>query len=316
MTHTSPSVVSLRFLSCSALVLAGLAALIPTAVVADPVSPLIYGIDDANDIWQINPVTSATTRVLVQPSGTSNALAYDSSRSQLFFIGQDNNLRYWAKDSGSTVGTVSGATLPTPDPNNAAYYNNAYWFFQFNSNVLNRVNLSYAGSGTSAVPSISSIDTFTIANMDLPNPGPGFNTNTFGDIAINETTGMLYASTTRGRFYSLSLAGDPTTTFTEILPPIAPSGTDNSYGLQLSFDTTFSTLYGHSYEDGSWYTVNTATGSRTLIDGLTTLPANGKGFRDLGGAAVAAVPEPSTVALAGIGIGGLAWRLFRRRRAG
>lgn len=316
MTRTNPSAVALRFLSCSALVIAGLV-MVPAAAVADPVTPLIYGVDNVNDIYQIDPVSQTSSRVLVQPTGgASNALAYDSSRSQLFFIGPDNGLKYWVKDSGTTASAVSGTTLPTPDPNNAAYYNNAYWFFEFNSNVLNKVNLSYAGSGTAALPSIASIQTYSIAGMNLPNPGPGLNTNTFGDIAINENTGVLYASTTRGRFYSLNLTSDPTNTFTELLAPIAPSGTDNTYGLQLSFDTTFSTLYGHSYEDGKWYTVNTANGSTTLIDGFTTLPAGGKGFRDLGGAAVAAVPEPSTVALAGIGIGGLAWRLFRRRRAG
>lgn len=323
MSRTSNSAVDPRFLSLSGLVLAGLmvAILVPAAAVAEPVVPLIYGVDNANDIYQIDPVAKTSSRILEQPTGgASNSLAYDSSRSHLFFIGPDNGLKYWLKDSGTTVSAVAGATLPTPDPNNAAYYGNAYWFFQFNSNVLNKVNLSYAGSGTSAVPSISSIDTFTINGMNLPNAvdpnAVGFNTNTFGDIAIDETTGMLYASTTRGRFYSLNLTGDPTNTFTELLAPIAPSGTDNTYGLQLSFDTTFSTLYGHSYEDGSWYTVSTANGSRTLINGFTTLPAGGKGFRDLGGAAVAAVPEPSAVALAGIGIGGLAWRLLRRRRAG
>lgn len=319
MSRTSPSAAAPRFLSLPGLVLAGLAVavLVPAAAVADPVVPLIYGVDNVNDIYQIDPVSKTSSRVLVQPTGgASNSLAYDSSRSQLFFIGPDNGLKYWVKDSGTTASAVAGTTLPTPDPNNAAYYNNAYWFFQFNSNVLNKVNLSYAGSGTAAVPSISSIDTFSINGMNLPDPGPGLNTNTFGDIAINETTGMLYASTTRGRFYSLNLNGDPTNTFSEIAAATAPSGTDNTYGLQLSFDTTFSTLYGHSYENGAWYTVSTVSGSTTLIDGFTTLPAGGKGFRDLGGAAVAAVPEPSAVALAGIGIGGLAWRLLRRRRAG
>lgn len=315
MNRPASSPVALRCPSFShaALMFLAVAALAPAAAVAEPVVPaIIYGVDNANDIWEIDPVAKTSSKVLVQPSGgSSNSLAYDTSRNQLLLIGPDNGLKYWVQGSGTTVSGVSGTTLPTPDPNNASYYNNAYWFFEFNSNVLNKVNLSYSGTGTSAVPSISSIDTFAINGMNLPNPGTGLNTNTFGDIAINPNTGMLYASTTRGRFYSLDLS-NPTNTFTELA---AALGTENTLGLQLSFNTDYSTLYGHSYEDGKWYEVALANGARTEIAGFTTLPDGGKGFRDLGGAAVAAVPEPSTVALAGIGIGGLAWRLLRRRRA-
>jgi hypothetical protein len=85
-------------------------------------------------------------------------------------------------------------------------------------------------------------------------------------------------------------------------------------GLQLAFNTDYSVLYGHSYEDGAWYEVSTGNGGRTLISDFTTTPSGGKGFRDLGGAAITAVPEPSTVALACVGAGGLAWRVLRRRR--
>jgi hypothetical protein len=139
------------------------------------------------------------------------------------------------------------------------------------------------------------------------------NTNTFGDIAIDANTGILYASTTRGRFYSLNLTGDPTNTFSQLGAPIATSGTENTVGLQLAFNTDYSVLYGHSYETGDWYEVGLADGARTSI-AYATAPSGGKGFRDLGGAAITAVPEPSTVALACVGAGGLAWRVLRRRR--
>jgi hypothetical protein len=95
----------------------------------------------------------------------------------------------------------------------------------------------------------------------------------------------------------------------------APLGITNDLGLQLSFNTDYSVLYGHSYETGAWYEVGLADGARTSIDYATT-PVEGKGFRDLGGAAITAVPEPSTVALACVGAGGLAWRVLRRRRRG
>lgn len=280
---------------------------------ADPLPPaFIYGIDNNNDIWEIDPIAKTSSLALSQPSGTSNSLAYDTVRNDLFFIDSQNKLRYWSRESGTTVGEVSSTPVTTsPDnPNNAAYYNNAIWFFDFNSSVLNKISLSYSGTGATAVPSIVGTATYSIAGMNLPGPG-GANTNTFGDIAINATTGILYASTTRGRFYSLNVFDDPTTTFTELA---APLGITNDLGLQLSFNTDSSVLYGHSYEDGAWYEVNTVDGARTLISDFTTMPSGGKGFRDLGGAAITAVPEPSSIALACVGAGGLAWQVLRRRR--
>jgi hypothetical protein len=287
---------------------------------ADPVVPaFIYGIDDNNDIWEIDPVAKTSSLALVQPSGTSNSLAYDTARNDLFFIGSDLKLKYWSRENGTTVGNVSETPVVLANnANNAAYYNNAYWFFDFNSNVLNKISLSYTGTGATAVPSIVGTATYSIAGMDLPNESNpsavGLNTNTFGDIAINADTGFLYASTTRGRFYSLNLNGDPTNTFNQLGSIIATSGTVNTVGLQLAFNTDYSVLYGHSYEDGAWYTVDVGNGNRTLISGFTTTPVGDKGFRDLGGAAITAVPEPSSIALACVGAGGLAWQVLRRRR--
>ena len=289
------------------------AAAAASAWAGPPAPAYIYGIDNNNDIYEIDPVNKTSTLALVQPAGGfSNSLAFDTNRSQLFFIGPDNGLKYWLQGSGSTGISVAGSPAVGTDPNNAAYYDNAYWFFDFNSNVLNRWNLAYSGTGPSGVPSVTGTQTYSIANMLLPPSGTsGLNTNTFGDIAINASTGILYASTTRGRFYSLDLNGDPTNTFTELA---ASLGVSNTLGLQLAFNTDYSTLYGHSYEDGAWYEVSTVDGARTLITDFTTTPFGGKGFRDLGGSAITAVPEPSSIALACVGAGGLAWRYLRRRR--
>ena len=294
------------------------AAAAASAWAGPPAPAYIYGIDNNNDIWEIDPILKSSTLALVQPMGTSNSLAYDTNRNDLFFIGPDLKLKYWSRESGTTVGNVSETpVVAANNANNAAYYSDAYWFFDFNSNVLNKISLTYSGSGATAVPSIVGTQTYAITGMDLPNAldpnAVGFNTNTFGDIAINANTGMLYASTTRGRFYSLNLTGDPTSTFQELGAPIATSGTENTVGLQLSFNTDYSVLYGHSYETGDWFTVGLADGTRTSIDYATT-PFGGKGFRDLGGSAITAVPEPSSVALACVGAGGLAWRYLRRRR--
>lgn len=283
----------------------------PLAASAVPSSAIMYGVDNNSDIYEIDPVAKTFALALSSTltSGTSNSLAFDSARDQLFFIGTGTSLFTWTKGSGSvqSLGAVPGNPN---DPNNAAFYNDAYWYFDFNSNDLYKLSLSYSGG----VPSISGTSLYAINGMNLPPSGTvGLNTNTFGDVAINTITGMLYASTTRGRFYSVNLNGDPTNTFTEIAPAIAPVGTDNSYGLQLAFNTDSSVLYGHSYESGDWYTVSLADGARTSID-FTTTPFAGKGFRDLGGSTVA-VPEPPTFALAAMGLsGGVGWHMLRRRK--
>lgn len=282
----------------------------PLAASAVPSSAIMYGVDNNSDIYEVDPVAKTFSLALSSTltSGTSNSLAFDSARDQLFFIGTGTSLFTWTKGSGSvqSLGAVPGNPN---DPNNAAFYNDAYWYFDFNSNDLYKLSLSYSGG----VPSISGTSLYSINGMNLPPSGTvGFNTNTFGDVAINTITGMLYASTTRGRFYSVNLNGDPTNTFTEIAPAIAPVGTDNTYGLQLAFNTDSSVLYGHSYESGDWYTVSLADGARTSID-FTTTPFAGKGFRDLGGSTVA-VPEPPTFALAVMGLsGGLGWHVLCRR---
>ena len=129
----------------------------PAMVGAAPVSPaLIYGIDDDNDIYEVDPVSKTTTLVLLQATegGLSNSLAYDIARENLFFIGPDFKLKYWTKASGTAVNDVGTSALVADDPNNAAYYNNSYWFFGFNSNVLNKVSLSYSGTGAGAVPTV------------------------------------------------------------------------------------------------------------------------------------------------------------------
>jgi hypothetical protein len=54
-----------------------------------PVPAYIYGIDNINDIYEIDPIAKTSTLVLAQPAGISNSLAYDTVRNDLFFIGPD-----------------------------------------------------------------------------------------------------------------------------------------------------------------------------------------------------------------------------------
>ena len=270
----------------------------------------IYGVDDNSDIYEINPADQTWNKVYTSPttSTLANSVAYDRDRQQLFFVDNQSGLEYWQAGT-SSVASVGGTPVGvSSDPFNAAYYNDAIYFFEHNTANLKRANLSYSGSGTSAVPSIASVDTFAVLGM---NPS-GIDTNTFGDIAIDTATGTLYASTSRGRLYSVSLA-DPANSFNEIA---ASLGNDRRVGFQLAFNADNSTLYAHRYIDGSWFTVDTTTGAATPIAGFVTTFGSGTGFRDLGGSAVNAVPEPSTIGLAAIGgIAGLGYTLRRRRKA-
>jgi hypothetical protein len=63
------------------------------------------------------------------------------------------------------------------------------------------------------------------------------------------------------------------------------------------------TLIGHSANTGQWYTINKTTGVADLIVGFQTTP-----LRDI----AAAVPEPGSIAMMGLGVG--AALAFARRR--
>ena len=201
----------------------------------------------------------------------ANSFSYDYSNSTLFFIDSDLSL-YYIQSGDTEASLVSGFVLPISQPGNAAYHQGAIWYFEFNSNVLVKITLLYTGG----VPSISSKTTYTISGMNLPSTGTtGVNTNTFGDIAIDNDNGILYACTSRGRIYSVNLS-DPVNTFNEIL---SSPGNDKSIGLQLAYDNNNNVLYGHNHTSGEWYSINTSNGSRTSLNITTSL------FRDIGGSA-------------------------------
>ena len=235
----------------------------------------------------------------------AKALAYDQAREHLFFVNGANTFDYWER-STNTIKSVGGLSLGLEaDPNNAAFYNDAFWYFEHNTNVLKQATLSYTGSGETAVPSVSAINSFAVLGMSAF----GVNTNSFGDIAIDQNTGTLYAYTSRGRFYSVDLA-NPSLSFAELR---SSPGNLLTVGLELSFDHLSNTLYGTNYNSGDWYTIDTSNGDLTQIAGFNTLVAGGRGFRDLGGAAVSSssVPEPSSLMLT---LAGACSLLLRRRR--
>ncbi len=294
--------------------LAALFACVGSVAVAQTPS-YVYGIDDNNNIWEINPGAKTANNVLSTIlSGTqnSNAFAYDRDRDHMFFMysglnGGDTNaagLYYWNHQSGTS--SVVQRVLDDAsyiDIANAAYYNNAYWFFNENgnasqgSNVLFKLSLSYSGSGNGAVPTVSGTTSWTIANL-----AAGENINTFGDIAIDADDATLYANNVNGNFYKITdLNGTPTYDGSPIATGLG--------SLQNAFNENYDVLYGHSFTNKTWFTIDTLTGAKTEIAGFESLV----GFRDLGGSSISAVPEPSTIVLGLGGVGLMAVRFLRRR---
>ena len=304
-----------RMLSCAiALVCTSIGGVATSA----PTNSYIYGIDDANYLWQLDPVSKTSVRVYQTVlTGISNALAYDTSRNDLFAVDGSNDLWWWNAVTDAPVKVATAAqlglsgTIQNDQPWSAAYYNNGYWFFRGNgtagTNELSRVVFSYSGTSS---PSFTSLDTFTISGTSLSD-------NAFGDIAI-KPNGTLYAynSAIAGRFYSLDLTTATAVSGTGTVGGFNLMSTTTGTGLQLSFNPDYTVLYGHNYDDGKWYEINTSTGGLTEVAGFTSLVDNNKGFRDLGGATIAAVPEPSTLVLAGVGMAGMGWVATRRRLRG
>jgi hypothetical protein len=286
----------------SLFVLAGMllvSSTVPHAV-ADPIAPsYIYGIGDNNLIWEIDPVGQTSRSVFnTGLTGQSNAFAFDTVRDQMFFVDANKDLYYW--NHATTIERVAtaaqlGVSGTTSQPWNAAFYSDSFWFFNTESDQLNKVALSYSGTG-STTPGFDSLTTYSITGIPF-NTNPG-DRNRFGDIAIicsGANAGMLYAATawptnTDGLFYSLNLN---TLTTTGSATVIKGSGVPNGSGnpnLQLSFNGDYGTLYGHDYNGGTWYTVDLASGNLTSIAGFTTYTSGTVGFRDLGGSSLQAVP--------------------------
>jgi uncharacterized repeat protein (TIGR01451 family) len=263
----------------------------------------VYGIDQNNEIFEIDPLgkTQTIAFTAVAPvSGQSNAFAYDRtnpSREFLFFMngggsttGSGQNLYVWNKltNSQSLVANTTqlGIGSATLQPANAAFYSDAYWFFEEGTATLYKIALDYTGGS----PAFSAKTTYDLSGLTDGETSFPAASNLFGDIAINRSTGILYASNTNGAFYSIDInaaaagTGNPSS-----YDAIGTSG-DGTFGLQLSFDDDYSTLFGQRFigaTEGTWFSINTSDASLTSL-GFTSNPA----FRDLGGAS----PIPSVAA--------------------
>jgi hypothetical protein len=249
----------------------------------------IYGVDDANVIWEADP--ELETFVAVNATGlpgVSNAMAYDAERDQFLFINRPlptatDRLYLWDRSStgpGSLrqVANYIDMLLPSTQaqPANAAFYNDAYWFFPnyVPATYLSRLSFTYVDG----VPTEPSLTVFNLGNYAAPLYEPGF----FGDIAVSPD-GVLYGAQSNGRFFRIDLDALGSTgnaVYTELKAPgVNPS-------LQLSFDGNGEVLYGHEFETGAWFTVDLASGDVTPTGFTSLVPDTGTGFRDVGGASM------------------------------
>lgn len=246
-----------------------------------PVSSFIYGIDENHDIWEVefsdtNFVTASTLRSA--GPNTNNSLGWCEHHGRLYWVNAQQEFQYWLRDTDQIVDVTGINPGVSIEPGNGSYWAESFWWISWNSNILNEAQINYEGSSPHAsVGKCTNLNSWAIRGMDLP-ASPGNNTNTFGDIAI-DNNGILYASTSRGRFYKIDLS-DPEESFEEISPSL---GNTTDLGLQLCFSSDYSILYGQSHDPGlntsAWHTVDLTNGTRTEIYSSPTLH-----LRDLSGA--------------------------------
>jgi len=248
-----------------------------------------YAVGSNNHIYEVSDTgVQRDIRDLTGLVGATpvNGAAFDAARSQFFFavpaVSGPGSLWYWNQASDTTP--VSLGLLPTARPDNGAYWDGAYWYIQQGTHTLHRIGLQYDGSGN---PTLAAGGASTAT---LIGAVPAVNNNYFGDIVIT-SGGTLYATTANGdAFYSVSLSsgalsGNRTVTS---LGSVGAAGVDK---MQLSLDSAGTTLYGHAYDTGQWYTVNTTNGALTTLAFSTLTAGVSNGFQDMGGAS--ASPTPS-----------------------
>lgn len=280
-----PSMPPMRLIATAVCTLSACAALAGASTAA-PKPVNIYGVGNQNNIWEIDPLAKQFTEVddtaLTQVNG-SNSMAYDATRDQFFFTyAGDRSLRFWDRQSfgaGSTraVATWANVGIGT-DPANAAYYDNAYWYVTGGQRTLHKVAFTYSGGE----PTFASDTPIDLTSTGYPS---GLS---YGDIAINAKTGVLYGTTTSGVFYRLGLNEPRAGSYRQI------SNTGKS--LQVAFDAEYTTLFAHEHPTGKWYTLDTGTGALTDLDFTTIVPGSSQGFRDLGGSATTDVGSTCSIA--------------------
>ncbi len=291
----------------------------------------LYGAGSDGNIYEIDThqrtsrflTSTGFTGIGTNGTGAANALANDPVRNNLFFITPDNNLRVIQRGS-STPQLVSGATAHNLgingqlQPQNAAFYNNEFWFFSRlapgnkadkNPVTLNRVSFSYTNNTPSFMRRIS----YHLSAVPNNTTGKdGLLENNFGDISIvtgGQKDGYLFGTTnnaynTDGRLFRLKLAGLSTD------PILGAKALNASYkqlngnlgtgGLQTAFNSSFTTLFANAATGGNWLTVNIHTGATAALPQpfTTVVPGPLPGVLDLS-SSISTVQIPGPLPLLG-----------------
>ena len=157
----------------------------------------VFGIDDDNNIWEINPEAKTTTLIhntgLTTKNG-SNGVGYDQTSDNILFF-YDNSLYSWKRNSRETVRKHE----INANAGNAAGHAGSLWYI--NGTNLKRINLqSLQDNGTLTNNDIS---TYQLSESGYPGGG-------FGDIAISQD-GILYGSRTgtgnNSGLFSIDISG-------------------------------------------------------------------------------------------------------------
>jgi hypothetical protein len=267
--------------------------LLASVLVSVPASAAsyFYAVGSNNHIYEVSD--TGAQRDVRDVSGLvgatpANGAAFDAGRNQFFFSvpgsgSANGSLWYWNQATNATP--VSLGLLPTARPDNGAYWDGAYWYVQQGTTTLHRIALNYdlagnpTGLGTASTATL--VHTPTLSGGDL----------WFGDIVIQTGSGTLYGATAAGnQFFSATLtsgglSGNLSTT---ILGTVGSGAIDK---MQLSFDSAGTTLYGHAYDSGQWYTIDTANGALTTLAFSSLTAGVSNGFQDMGGASSSSTPS-------------------------
>ncbi len=273
------------------------------------VSVYFYTVGTDNNIYEISDtgtkraVRDVSTLVGATPSNAINGIAFDTARGHVFFAAPNPSgsglasLWYWNQVTNSTP--VNLGQLTTSRPDNGTYWNNAYWYIMPGTHTLVRVALQYDGSGTPTMVSNG------ISSATLTGGIPTTNNNYIGDIAIT-SNGTLYATVSNGSmFYTLTLPSGALSG-TIAATNIGTVGSPIVGRLQITFGPAGTMLYGQSFDNGQWYTVNTTNGILTPLSFSTLINGGTTGFQDISG--VSAPPSPP---LTDTGAGIISYQWYR-----
>lgn len=242
---------------------------------------VVYGISDTGQILSVDLATHVESELLAGLGSDANGLAFDTVGGRLLFrTPSTGELRAFNVNTNS-LSTINILELAGTNASSAAFYDGAYWFVNQATDDLIKVDL------TSSTPVVS-----TFLNFD----GNVHSSFSFGDIVI-DNNGILYGSSNRG-FFSVDISGASPTSFNLI--------NTSTEQLQLAFRGD-GVLLGQKHggsNAGQWYTINLTSGIASEIEGFKTTQ-----FRDL---TSAAVPEPTSIAM--LGLGGMSILGLARRR--